>query len=463
MTAPYIWIGIPLVVSVLMMALPRQRRVTPAVIILTTLLLALLAMITPIGAAIKFGKYSVQIADTLQILGRRFIIENSDRSLLVLVYGFATFWLLATGVGKTQARFLPLGLAICGLLVAAVAVQPFLYAALLIEMAVLVSVPLLKKPGAQISQGVLRYLIFQTLALPFILLAGWLIGGVEANPSDQVFLNRTVILLAMGFSFWLAIFPFYSWVPLLAEEAHPYEAGFIMMLLPTITLFLSLDFLDNYAWLREYPLLFPALQVSGVIMIATGGVWAAFQTNLKRLIGYGVIIEIGFSLLAISLASHVGLQLFSMFYLPRIINVAVMALSLTILQKYYGSLSFSQISGSFKKLPFASGAFLVALFSLAGFPLLAGFPAHQVLLENLTHQNQTIIWILVGVFATMISGFRVLSVMTGGDETHWRIGETRSEIFFLVGGILMIFLIGIFPNAFLPMMTKLVSGYTHLW
>ena len=179
----------------------------------------------------------------------------------------------------------PLGLAICGLLVAAVAVQPFLYAALLIEMAVLVSVPLLKKPGAQISQGVLRYLIFQTLALPFILLAGWLIGGSEANPSDQVFLNRTVILLAMGFSFWLAIFPFYSWVPLLAEEAHPYEAGFIMMLLPTITLFLSLDFLDNYAWLREYPLLFPALQLSGVIMIATGGSMGCLSDKFETIDG----------------------------------------------------------------------------------------------------------------------------------------------------------------------------------
>ena len=93
------------------------------------------------------------------------------------------------------------------LLVAALAVEPFLFSALLIEMAVLVSVPLLSPPGHPVGKGVLRYLIFQTLAMPFILFAGWVFGGVEINPADTQLLVQSVVLMGFGFAFWLAVFP----------------------------------------------------------------------------------------------------------------------------------------------------------------------------------------------------------------------------------------------------------------
>jgi NADH-quinone oxidoreductase subunit N len=464
MTSPYIWIGFPLVVAALALVFERRRTIVSITVILTTLLLTFLALVTPIGALIRIGSFSFQIPDTLLILGRQFIIPNTERSFLIFVYGFASFWFIAAGIAQTQTRFLPLGLAICALLIAAATVEPFLYSALIIEMAVLVSIPLLKRPGVPISKGVLRYLIFQTLAIPFILLAGWIIGGVEANPSDQVFLSRTIILLAMGFSFWLAVFPFYSWIPLLAEQSHPYEAGFILVLLPTITLLLGLDFLDSYAWLREYPSLLVALQLMGVIMIATGGVWAAFQINLKRLLGYGIIIETGFSLIAVSLGNHTGLELFSMLFLPRVISLAVMALALSILQKYFPELSFEQMKGGLRKYPFACVAFLTAYFSLGGFPLLAGFPTHQLIFENLSRANvAAVVWGVVGILFFLISGLRVLSTMLRGETDEWKIGERRFEIIIMASSILILFFIGLFPNLLLPQMVKLISSYSHLW
>ena len=67
----------------------------------------------------------------------------------------------------------PLGLAVVGLLVSTLAVEPFLYGALLIEVAVIVCVLMLAPPGETPGQGVLRFLIFQTLGIPFILFTGF--------------------------------------------------------------------------------------------------------------------------------------------------------------------------------------------------------------------------------------------------------------------------------------------------
>jgi formate hydrogenlyase subunit 3/multisubunit Na+/H+ antiporter MnhD subunit len=130
-----------------------------------------------------------------------------------------------------------LGLAITALLVGALAVEPFLYAALFIETAVLISVPLLSAPGRKPGKGLIRFLIFQTLGMPFILFSSWLLAGIEANPGDLGLVQQAAILIGLGFSFLLAVFPFYSWIPLLTEESTPYTVGFILWMFPTVTIF----------------------------------------------------------------------------------------------------------------------------------------------------------------------------------------------------------------------------------
>ena len=66
---------------------------------------------------------------------------------------------------------------ITGLMVASIAVEPFLYAALFIQMAILLAIPLMTSIYEAPSKGITRFLVYQTLAMPFILVAGWLLGG----------------------------------------------------------------------------------------------------------------------------------------------------------------------------------------------------------------------------------------------------------------------------------------------
>lgn len=460
-SAGMVWIGLPLVVAVLLWVLQSRRIFTLITAASISLLLALLAWVLPIDNAIKLGPLSVEVSSTVTILGRSFVLTSGDSRLLVLVFLLGGVCFLLGLMLHVNRFFAPLGMAMIALLVAGLAVVPFLFSALLIEMAVLVSVPLLSPPGHPVGKGVLRYLIFQTLAMPFILFAGWVFGGVEINPADKQLLVQSVVLMGFGFAFWLAVFPLYTWIPLLAEEVSPFTAGFVFSLLPTVILFLMLHFFSGFPWLWQYPVLRTALRVLGVLMAATGGAWAIFERNLNRLMGYAVIIENGYALLALSLGNAIGLDLFAMMFLPRLVALLLWSSALTILADS-GSLTFADTANLIRRKPFAAVSLLVAIFSMGGLPLLAGLPARLALLQNVSVGSFTIVlWAAVGSVGLLFGGGRVLSYMVLG-EGEWKIEEGWVQRIALSAGAGFLMLIGVFPQWFLPLMSPLLAAFERL-
>jgi formate hydrogenlyase subunit 3/multisubunit Na+/H+ antiporter MnhD subunit len=459
-----LWILLPFGVSSLLAILNRHTNVTRWTAALLTLGLAIAAGLGDFGNLVIFGNRAYELSTSLSILGRRLVLENTDRTLLMLIYGLGAFWFFGAPAANTNRLFTPLGLGIISLLVASLAVEPFLYAALLVEIAVLMSIPMLIPLGKTAGLGVIRYLIFLSLGMPCILLGGWALNAIELSPANENLLIAATYLLSLGLAFWLAIFPFYTWIPLLVGESHPYVVGFLLSLLPTAVFSMLLSFLDTYAFLRNSAALFQGLQLAGTIMVATAGIWAAFQRDLTRLFGYAVILEIGFALLAISLHSETGLEIFAAAYLPRLVGLALWALALSVMQNHGISMKFTEEKQAFQRLPIASVAVLIAIFSISGLPLLAGFPVRQPLLEALGSQSITMaIWTLIGCVGLMFGGFRFLGAIVQQEPMIVRIEENRYQIALLFAGIVILVLAGVFPRTFLPWMLKILQGYANLF
>jgi NADH-quinone oxidoreductase subunit M len=463
MNAPVLWILLPATIGMLLWGL-RNPRLTALIGCLVSAALALAAWFLPIDTALTIQGLTFKLADSINILGRSLMLADPDRSWLTLIYGSLAVWFSTAAALQTAHRLIPLGFMVTSLLVAALAVQPFLYAALLIETAVLLSVPLLTPPDGQPGKGLLRFLVYQTLAMSLLLFAGWMLEGIAANPGDLAMVQRAAFLLAIGFALLLGVFPFYTWMPLLPEESSPHIAGFILWIFPCVTLFYGLEYLDTYTWLREAAQLQMVLTATGVLMVVSSGFLAAFQRRLGRLLGLAVIMESGYSLLAFSLGGALGLNTFLLLLVPRLLSLALWSVSLSILDEKLSNPTIQDLRGLGRSQILASAGLVLASLSMAGLPILAEFPGRLAIWDGLAGRS---IWIvlltLLGSLGLCVSAVRTLASLAAAPErTPWQSGEARGPRVFLVLCGLAVFVLGILPQGSFVIWSHLPTIFAHL-
>jgi len=204
--------------------------------------------------------------------------------------------------------------------------------------------------------------------------------------------------------------------------------------------------------------------LSGLLMVVTGGLWSAFQRNLARQMAYAVIAETGFSLLALSLTPEKVLDAIFLLIIPRSLALLVWAMSLTRLQTNTDSLRFSAVQGVARNHPLTAAGLILAHLSVAGFPLLAGFPVRLALWEGLASQSLSVaFWFLVGIMGLLTGGVRTISVLVMAPEgTGWEFREELGSGFMIGFGVITLFLLGIFPQLIRPLLVNLPAMFEHL-
>jgi NADH-quinone oxidoreductase subunit N len=470
-SAPIVWIVFPGVIAGVLYLLRKWARLVKAIGVLTAILLSLLAWQLPIGKAIPLVALpqipSLIIADSLTILGRQFILTDGSRSALMIIYLGTAVWFIGASTIQINRLFIPLCLAIAALLTAAISVEPFLYAALFIQMAVLFSIPILSPPGQKVSRGVLRFLIFQTLGMILLVFSGWMVSTIELYPNDSMMILRTSVLLGLGLAMAMSVFPFTTWIPIVAAETPPFSTAFVFFTLPEVISLFALNIFSQFSWLQFAPTVYLSITIVGLIMIISAGFWSIFQNNLGRIFGYAVISEIGLLLITIGQilsavllnpASETNLttrlplaEYFFALMLPRGLNIAIWALSLSIIKTKSKDLNMESARGIAYQLPIASLSLVLASFSLAGLPLLAGFPVRTVLGIGIAQQSPFLAPLtFIGYFGLVIASLRSLSVLVSRTgERIWQRKESRPQLFLLFLGCLFLIMVGTFPQLFL--------------
>lgn len=469
MSAPLIWIGLPVVIGGFLFMLRGYRLAMELIGTLMAAMVSISAWLLPVGDIITLGNRVFKISERFSILGRDFILLNTDRAWLILIYFFLTLWIIGSIFSRARNGFPAFGFIFSALLVAALAVEPFLYAALLIEIAVLLSVPFLSPPEQRPGKGIYRFLAFQSLGMPFILLAGWFLAGLEASPGESELVFRAGVLIGFGLAFLLSVVPFHSWIPTLVEETEPYLTTFILFMLPAFVAVFGLGFLDRFVWLRDSEAVYTGLRLVGTLMVLIGGAWAAAEKDLGRMLGYATIIETGSSLLAVGIGGREGIFLFFWIMFVRIFSMMPWAAAVSRYKNNRpGPLKLENLAGSGHRMPITAGVLVIGSFSLAGLPLLAGFSARFALWRELSGVAPLISLIaLVGNTCLVIAALRLLFTLFIANPPHSEEYEDRQPIAafqWLMVGILGLILavIGFFPQIYLPAIEKLLFVFERL-
>ncbi len=462
MSAPVLWVGFPLLIAGLSFFVRGRPGLAVVIGSLTAGLLTLLAVVLPVEQAVVIGPWSLRLEDSLSILGRRFILGESELGIVALIYFFATLWFSGSAMVQPGPNFVPLGLALVACLLAMLLVEPFLFAPLLSLLAVFISIPMLQPPGSTAGSGLIRYLTFQSLGVPFILFTGSaLVGSQTGELSARA---ESIILMGFGFALLLGVFPFHSWIPMLAEQAEPYVVGFLLFLLPLMVSLFGLRLLIQNEWLSNSVAVFTMLRFVGLMLMVTGGIWATFQRNLGRIFGHAILIESGAALAAIGLEGEIGLTLFFALAILRGLAYLVWALAMSFLTKGHDDLDLATLGSLGRRLPTAAGALLLAQFSLAGFPLTAGFPFRMVLWESLSVSfPEVAVAALLGSLGLFIAGLRTFSSLFADGLILPQAGDGQSptRVIFLLCGAILLFL-GLFPGWILSLAVILTRQISQI-
>lgn len=427
MSSALLWILLPVALGIALLFYRREDAFPLALGTAFCLFLSWAAWQLPVDVVLQLGPFSFELAPSLVLLGRNFTLSDAETPLLALVYLLLALWIVGSYLARPGRLFVPLSLICVALLVAAVAVDPFLYAAVLIAMAALLLMLLLAPPGAAAGAGALRFIKFQIFAVPFILFTGWILNGVEASPGNLGLVLRAGLLLALGFTFLLALFPFHSWVPMLAKEAHPYVFGFLIFFLPTFALIFGIGFFDRYSWLRDNEFAYPILMVAGGLAVLLGGIWAFTERNLNRVFAFAAMIGIGFSLQAVGVGGGQGASVFFALLLPAAFALWAWSLALSALGAG-STLTLQEFEERAAAHPLAVAALLLALFSLAGLPLLGSFPGRVALLDGVAAASPwAAVGSLLGSMGLLMAGLRLLRAAVPHEDKKPRVWAEEAQ------------------------------------
>jgi len=464
MSAPLVWIVIPLALSAVMLAFLQNPRLLKTLGILVSLILTLIAIIQPIGNVLRVGSVVVDISPEFNILGRTLLLENSDRFALSLVYACLLVYLIVMDTKSVPAKFVPLSISITSVLISALAVRPFLYAAVLMELAVLLIILMVREKQDQPVSGIIRFLIYLTLAMPSILFAGWLIGGSQAEATIETKMMSAVAFLLFGFIIWLAVFPFHSWLPQFSQAVNPFMFSFIFSVIPVITLLVIMRYISSLLWLKSSEFLSPALMTIGLIMIVTTGLFSSVEKDLKRFLAYAVLLETGFALTMLSLQSSEGVELLYESFVPRILSLGLFGYSLSVLRNSGINFSHDGMRGMLRRFPFATVGVLTSLLSILGVPIFAAFPIRLEVMNLLSQTSQSnVLWIIAGLIGGLVGTIRTFAQVAFSVGEKWEINEKISQVIVIGIAVVILMLMGLFPRITTGLISPFIAEIAVLW
>jgi NADH:ubiquinone oxidoreductase subunit 2 (subunit N) len=429
--------------------------------LLIVFLLALLAFRLPIGVVISLrlwpGFPPFTIRESIPLLGARLTIAETLKPILAVLYLSFAIWFAGGVALNIKPLFYSLGLVLLGLLTATLSINPMTYAPFFLEIAAIVCVPLISPPGKKVGGSVRRFLTFQSLGMLLILLGTGLILSFTTQPEVPNLPLIPVIILGLGFALIIGIPPFHSWILLILGENPIYESSLICFVIPVVSTIILIKSITLASLLPFSSYFFQIMQTIALFTILFGGIWSAFATHAGRALGYAIIQKIGFSFLIISMiefstSTSPDTTIFILHVLALGLVIWTYSLSMNVFFEKTADLSFASLQGLAYRLPVASIGALTSIFSFTGIPLLAFFPIYSLILPQLI--NKTTAPIIIGVVGSIllaIFGIRLLHVFFNSPiERTWQLDERRIQIFLLAGGLMIIIIMGIFPNIYLP-------------
>lgn len=318
----------------------------------------------------------------------------------------------------------------------------------------------IKKSDFASNEAALKYFLMGAFSTGFLLFGITLIYGSSGSFDLEAIRDWNIhgfgidplmftgmILVLIGLCFKVGAAPFHFWTPDVYEGSPTLITAFMSTVVKIAgvaafyRLFSVCFSIAADQWIRP-------LTVIIMITLFVGNITALYQQSFKRMLAYSSISHAGYLLLAIvALGGSSAASIFiygSAYSLASIVAFG----ALILVQQQSGSDGFDSFNGLGKSNPFLAGVLTIAMLSLAGIPLTAGFIGKFFMFSGALSKYHY--WLpIVAVINAIISifyYFRVIIAMyfKGGDRVEVAVPTYYTVVFGLA--TLTSIVIGVYPN-----------------
>jgi NADH-quinone oxidoreductase subunit N len=317
----------------------------------------------------------------------------------------------------------------------------------------------IKKNDFASNEAALKYFLMGAFSTGFLLFGFTLIYGssgsfglenIQRWVLDHKVLSPMlctgVILVIVGLCFKVGVAPFHFWTPDVYEGSPSLITAYMSTVAKTASF---------AAFLRLFATCFPiisniwepALIVIAIITLFVGNITALYQQSFKRMLAYSSISHAGYLLFAIlALGAESANTIFTYASAYSVASIIAFG-ALILIQQETNSDSFESFNGLGKKNPFLALTLTIAMLSLAGIPLTAGFIG-KFFAFNMVMGKYHVALLIIAVINAIISifyYFRVIVAMYFRSAEREQIVVPPYYLFVLGFAALATIVIGVYP------------------
>lgn len=218
-----------------------------------------------------------------------------------------------------------------------------------------------------------------------------------------------IVLFIAGFGFKLAAAPFHMWAPDVYQGAPTPVTAFLSVaskaagLVAFVRIFFGPLFITKTEWVL-------LLEIVAVLAMVIGNFVALLQTDIKRMLAYSSIAQVGYVLVALAAGnaySVIGMMIFLLAYLFANIGAFMVAIGFS---NMTGSDQIGDYAGLIRRNPLAAVMMTIFMLSLVGIPPTAGFLGKYWLFAAAIEEH--IYWlVVVAVLTSVVSLFYYINVV----------------------------------------------------
>lgn len=269
--------------------------------------------------------------------------------------------------------------------------------------------------------------------------------------------NILVCLILFGILSKSATLPFQTWLPDAGVAPSPVTALLHAAVLVKIGVYVFARlFIGTFTIAPVWQYLIPS--IAAISAIVSGGA-ALLEVDIKRIVAYSTISQIGFIFFGLSIGSNIGVAGALLLILMHGIAKAGLFLCAGVVEQNTKIKDITKLGGLIRTMPVTAVSFLLCAFSIMGIPPFGGFFSKYLLFSGSFDSGHFIIGLvfLVGAFLTILYLFRVFNlVFLGNAKVISKEGSAAmvGSVAFL--GILS-FVLGIFINYPLDLVTRVIK------